>query len=190
MGQILIVIGVTNRIGMAGDFNPQTYRRGRETFDAVNGQLKAYSERAMRATIGRIPDGGYAVQDLFELTPVVFTLPERMLREHGVYPVSGLAWSGAGKVARVEVSADGGDSWAEALLQEPVLSKSTTRFRIPLQWRGQAVTLQSRVTDESGYRQPTRDELLKQRGRQGYFHYHAINSWHIDEDGFVSHVYA
>jgi len=116
--------------------------------------------------------------------------PSMRLRGHGVYPVTGLAWSGAGRVKRVEVSADAGQSWADALLQTPVLSKSTTRFRIPLRWQGQELTLQSRVTDDRDSVQPTRSALIEAHGRQGYFHYHAINSWHIDSDGFVSHVYA
>ena len=61
-----------------------------------------------------------------------------------------MAWSGSGKVSKVEVSADGGESWAEAELQSPVLEKCFTRFRIPWQWDGSESVLKSRVTDESG----------------------------------------
>jgi sulfane dehydrogenase subunit SoxC len=50
--------------------------------------------------------------------------------------------------------------------------------------------LQSRVRDSRGRIQPTRKDLLAERGRNGYFHYNAIVSWAIDEDGLVSHVYA
>lgn len=136
---------------------------------------------------------GRARQFTFELqAKSVITSPSATMKlpHHGIYPITGLAWSGAGKVARVEVSADAGNSWAEASLQTPILSKSVTRFRIPLRWTGQPLTLQSRVTDDTGYRQPSRPELLAQRGRQGYFHYNAITSWHIDSEGFVTHVYA
>ncbi len=112
------------------------------------------------------------------------------LRQHGVYPVSGLAWSGAGKVTRVEVSADAGRTWVDADLQSPILPKAFTRFRIPFKWQGQSATLQSRVTDDTSYQQPTRQSLIEERGRQGYFHYNAITSWHVDNDGFVTHVYA
>jgi len=112
------------------------------------------------------------------------------LREHGIYPISGLAWSGNGKIAKVEVSADGGKTWAEAALQEPVLSRATVRFRIPFHWQGQPAILQSRAIDETGYQQPTRSALVDLRGRQGYYHYNAITSWDIDSDGFITHIYA
>ena len=38
----------------------------RTTFDAINAQLRVYSERAMRSTIASIPDGTYHCEDLFE----------------------------------------------------------------------------------------------------------------------------
>ena len=107
----------------------------------------------------------------------------------GLYQVSGLAWSGNGKVSKVEVSADGGESWAEAELQEPVLDRSFTRFRMPWQWQGQDSVLKSRVTDETGYRQPERTELINNKGRHGFFHYNAIVSWKVESGGDVIHVY-
>ena len=104
--------------------------------------------------------------------------------------ISGLAWSGHGRVRRVEVSADAGRSWADAELQGPVLPRCLTRFRAPWTWTGQPAVLQSRATDERGVVQPTRAALLAERGSHGYFHYHAIVSWGVDEDGEVTHVYA
>ena len=106
------------------------------------------------------------------------------------YQLSGLAWSGRGRIRRVEVSADGGRSWADAALQGPVLPRCLTRFRAPWQWDGRPVVLKSRATDETGAVQPERAALVAQRGSAGYFHYHAIVAWAIDEDGRVSHVYA
>ncbi len=108
----------------------------------------------------------------------------------GLYQISGLAWSGRGRIAKVEVSADGGKSWAEADLQAPVIDKCFTRFRIPWRWDGSEAVLQSRATDETGYRQPDRDKLIAQRGRHGYFHYNAIVSWAVSKQGELSHVYA
>ncbi len=108
----------------------------------------------------------------------------------GLYQISGLAWSGHGKVTKVEVSADGGESWAEAQLQEPVLDKCFTRFRIPWRWDGEPAILQSRAYDSAGNVQPSREKQLAERGRWGYFHFSAIVSWEVDEEGFVSHVYA
>lgn len=111
------------------------------------------------------------------------------LSSKGYYQISGLAWSGHGKIARVEVSADGGKTWAEAELNEPVLARAFTRFRIPWYWEGSDAVLQSRATDETGRVQPPRAELIAQRGRNGYFHYNAIVSWQVLADGSIKHVY-
>jgi sulfane dehydrogenase subunit SoxC len=111
------------------------------------------------------------------------------LREPGFYEIKGLAWSGRGKIARVEVSADGGDSWAEAALDEPVQAQCFTRFRIPWRWDGGYAVLKSRATDDTGYIQPEREVLLEERGRNAYYHYNAIVAWEVDEDGLVNHVY-
>lgn len=108
----------------------------------------------------------------------------------GLYEIKGLAWSGKGRIKRVEVSADGGATWTEAVLQDPILPYCFTRFRAPWRWSGAPAVLKSRATDETGAVQPERDALVAERGRNGYFHYNAIVAWGIDEDGTVSHVYA
>ncbi|MBL1321662.1 MAG: sulfite dehydrogenase [Methylophaga sp.] len=107
----------------------------------------------------------------------------------GVYQISGLAWSGRGKITRVEISADGGDTWVDAELQGPVLDKAFTRFCLPWKWQGEYAILQSRSTDETGYVQPDRETLIKNRGKHGFFHYNAIVSWEITEEGDINHVY-
>ncbi len=111
------------------------------------------------------------------------------LRSPGLYQISGLAWSGAGKIRQVDISVDGGQSWAKAALDEPVLSKSLTRFRIPWQWDGSPSIIKSRAIDEAGYQQPEREELVKQRGKNGYFHYNGVVSWKILEQGNIEHTY-
>ena len=142
-----------------------------------------------------MPDGK-ALQFTLEMeVKSVITRPSSSvtLKEAGVYEISGLAWSGAGKIQRVEVSADGGRSWADALLSDPVLSKMTTRFRIPWRWGGGPATLQSRAIDETGRVQPTRDALIAARGRAadpGRYHFNAIHSWGVSPDGKLAHVYA
>jgi len=107
----------------------------------------------------------------------------------GLYQIKGLAWSGRGKIQKVEVSADGGDTWAEAHLDGPILAKSFTRFRLPWRWNGGPAVLKSRAIDETGYVQPERSELIDRHGRHGYFHYNAIVTWAVEKDGVVSHVY-
>ena len=111
------------------------------------------------------------------------------VQEHGVYQVSGLAWSGAGRIRRVDVSADGGRSWAEALLDSEPKAKSLTRFRLPWRWQGQPVTLVSRAVDETGAVQPTRQAALEGRGVGAFYHFNGMQAWQVDSKGKVSHVY-
>jgi len=107
----------------------------------------------------------------------------------GFYEVSGLAWSGAGRITKVEVSVDGGRTWAVAALSEPVLSKSLTRFRLPWQWDGKPSVLLSRATDETGEVQPTRAAWTAQYAPGQFYHLNAIQSWSVDADGTVKNVY-
>ena len=116
--------------------------------------------------------------------------PGLTMKAPGLYEISGLAWSGYGKVAKVEVSADGGKSWAEAALSEPVLSRAVTRFRLPWRWDGGPAVLQSRATDDSGYVQPTRAALIDRRGPSGVYHFNGIMSWSVAPTGELKHAYA
>lgn len=113
------------------------------------------------------------------------TLPKK-----GIYEVTGLAWSGNGRITGVQVSADGGKTWADAALQDPVLPRMLTRFRIPWEWNGGPAVLQSRAIDEAGRVQPTRTALIAARGTQGRYHFNGIHSWGVGEDGAIKHVYA
>ena len=115
--------------------------------------------------------------------------PGLSLHEHGPYQISGLAWSGAGRIARVEVSADGGQSWADALLDDHVLPKCMTRFRTAWHWDGSPSILLSRATDESGVIQPTRAEVQKGRAPGTFYHYNGIQAWAVAANGEVSNVY-
>lgn len=108
----------------------------------------------------------------------------------GLRQISGLAWSGRGKIASVEISTDGGRSWQVAALYEPVASKCLTRFSLPWNWQGGPALLQSRATDETGYRQPTREQLIAVRGTQGAYHNNSIQSWRVDPSGKVGNVHA
>lgn len=107
----------------------------------------------------------------------------------GFYEISGLAWSGSGRVSKVEVSTDGGKSWAVAPLTPPVLSKALTRFRLPWQWDGGPATLMSRATDEKGAIQPTRAAWVSQYSPVQFYHFNGIQGWRVDADGAVKHVY-
>lgn len=106
----------------------------------------------------------------------------------GLYEISGLAWSGHGKVRWVEVSTDGGVSWAKAALGE-VVSMAPVRFRRPWRWDGQPAVLLSRATDERGHVQPTRAAWVAQFAPGQNYHCNAIQSWKVSADGKVSNVY-
>ena len=122
------------------------------------------------------------------------------LKGPGLYEISGIAYSGTGRIAKVMVSADGGQSWAQAALQEPVLSKAFTRFRMPWRWDGGPAMLQSRAWDEAGNVQPTRaairgrarrtDEAGRRCWRSPISTINSITSWGVGTNGEVKHVYA
>jgi sulfane dehydrogenase subunit SoxC len=122
------------------------------------------------------------------------------LKEPGYYAISGVAYSGAGRIAKVMVSADGGKSWGEAALQGPVHDKAFTRFTMPWRWDGQPAILQSRAWDEAGNVQPLRAEFVAARGQTNKplatplafpnQHYNSLTSWGIDSKGEIKHVYA
>lgn len=114
--------------------------------------------------------------------------PEKKVVGHGFYEISGLAWSGRGKIKRVDVSVDGGMNWQTAALQEPVLSKCLTRFRLPWKWSGGTALIQSRAIDETGYVQPTLDQLRAVRGVNAVYNKNAIQTWRVNANGTVDNV--
>ena len=109
--------------------------------------------------------------------------PTRLSR--GWHEVAGVAWSGRGRITRVEVSTDGGNSWHDAELQTPVLPLAHTRFRRMWQWTGAEATLMSRATDETGYTQPSRAAFEAARGKGTDYHFNHIRSWRVQRDGQV-----
>lgn len=107
--------------------------------------------------------------------------------ERGWVEIRGLAWSGRGKVVQVEVSTNAGKSWQLARLQEPILDKAHVQFRFLWEWKGEPTEIMSRVTDETGYVQPTYQQLTTARGADGGYHFNPIASWQIKPDGAVLH---
>jgi sulfane dehydrogenase subunit SoxC len=108
------------------------------------------------------------------------------LKGPGFYEVSGLAWSGRGAIARVDVSVDGGTTWTEAALEQPVLPIAHTRFRWPWTWHGGEARLASRAIDETGYEQPALAALVGVRGVNSNYHNNAIQIWHVAPDGTIT----
>ena len=121
---------------------------------------------------------------------IVSPSPGLALYGPGLYEISGIAWSGFGKIARVLVSADAGASWGEAALSEPVLDKAVTRFRMAWRWNGAPAVIMSRAVDETGAVQPTRAAIIAEKGMNFAYHYNGIQAWRVDSDGQVTNVYA
>lgn len=137
-----------------------------------------------------MPDGLHRQYTSLQEAKSVITTPSggQILLDKGAYNVTGLAWSGRGKITRVDVSFDGGHNWQTARLETPILSKALTRFSIPWQWTGMPAILQSRAMDETGFVQPTYGQLRTARGTKSIYHNNAIQSWQINREGDVSNV--
>ena len=110
----------------------------------------------------------------------------RVLPGSGWFELSGLAWSGHGKVDRVDISVDGGNSWQSATLHQPILSKCTTRFTFPWYWDGKPALFMSRATDDRGFRQPDHSEMRRGNGPATFYHNNVIRPWHVDGDGRIT----
>lgn len=131
----------------------------------------------LRSETARYTDpmpGGKWRQFSFEMeAKSVVTSPSGGMRlRPGPTEIQGFAWSGNGTVRAVDVTTDGGRSWREARLEEPVLDKCLTRFRLPWRWDGQPVTIASRAVDSTGYVQPTVEEIARVRVITGFVQHH------------------
>ena len=181
--------------GWEGNMNTKWVRR----IQVTDGPGMTFYEARTYAPV--LPGGKayrfYFIQEVKSF--ITHPSPGLAMKGPGFYEISGIAYSGNGRIAKVMVSADGGKSWAQAELQQPVLSKAFTRFRVPWRWDGGPAVLQSRAWDEAGDAQPTRSQLVTARGETTRVpavtafpsqHYNAITSWSIDRGGEVKHVYA
>ena len=138
-----------------------------------------------------MPDGMLRQYTSIQECKSVITSPSggQMLLSKGFFNVSGLAWSGRGKIKQVDVSFDGGKSWKTARLETPVMDKCLTRFNIDWVWDGSPLVLQSRAIDSTGFVQPSRSQLVKVRGTRSTYHNNAIQSWNVAATGEVSNVH-
>jgi sulfane dehydrogenase subunit SoxC len=137
-----------------------------------------------------MPDGTAYQFSLVMEAKSVITNPSGQQQIHpGFHEIRGLAWSGRGRIATVEVSVDAGRTWHVARLQEPILPKCHTRFCLPWTWDGQETIIQSRCFDETGYEQPSRAALIAIRGVHSSYHYNGIQSWKVGPDGVVRNVH-
>jgi sulfane dehydrogenase subunit SoxC len=171
--------------GFEGNMNVKWLRR----LNVVDQPVNARDETAHYTEL--MPDGKARQYMLQQDVKSVIVKPSfgMSMKAPGFYEVSGLAWSGAGRISKVEISADGGKSWAVAALGAPVLPKALTRFRLAWQWAGNPSVLMSRATDEKGAVQPTRSAWVSQYAPGQPYHFNGIQSWSVGADGTVKNVY-
>jgi sulfane dehydrogenase subunit SoxC len=137
-----------------------------------------------------MPDGKTRIFTYMMEAKSIITFPSggQTLPGRGLYELTGLAWSGRGRIERVEVTTDGGNTWSAATLQEPRLPMALTRFRLPWRFEGQEARVASRAIDQTGYVQPTRAALVAVRGMNSIYHYNGIKAWQVRADGTVTNV--
>ena len=140
--------------------------------------------------IDLLPSGLHRQYSSIQEAKSVITSPSggQTLLGKGFFNVSGLAWSGRGRIKQVDVSFDGGINWQTARIEGPVQNKALTRFNINWVWDGKPAILQSRAIDETGYVQPSYGQLRKVRGTKSIYHNNAIQSWKVVESGEVTNV--
>ncbi|WP_374326545.1 sulfite dehydrogenase [Azonexus sp.] len=140
--------------------------------------------------IDLMPDGKHRQYTSIQECKSVITTPSggQRLLEKGFYNVTGIAWSGRGKITRVDVSFDGGINWKTARIEGPVQNKALTRFNVDWVWDGKPAMLQSRAIDETGYVQPAYGQLREVRGSKSIYHNNAIQTWKVAANGEVSNV--
>ena len=140
--------------------------------------------------IDLMPDGQHRQYSSTQECKSVVTSPSggQVLLGQGFYNISGLAWSGRGRVARVDVSVDGGRNWRSARLETPVLDKCLTRFNLDWVWDGGPAIVQSRAIDSTGYVQPSYRQLRAVRGKRSIYHNNAVQSWLVQANGEVRNV--
>ncbi|MCK1338955.1 sulfite dehydrogenase [Bradyrhizobium sp. 38] len=172
--------------GFEGNMSVKWLRRLHVTAEPV------YSREETSKYTDLLPDGTAREFSFFMEAKSIITRPSggQRLNAPGFHEITGIAWSGHGKIARVEISVDDGKSWQDARLQEPVLTRALTRFRLPWRWDGKPAVIQSRAIDETGYVQPTLSELLAVRGENYFYHNNAIWPWRIAADGEVTNALA
>ncbi len=140
--------------------------------------------------IDLLPSGMHRQYSSTQEVKSVITTPSggQIILDKGFLNVTGLAWSGRGKITKVDISADGGRNWKPARLEGQVMSKCLARFNMDWAWDGKPALLMSRATDETGHIQPTYAENRKVRGSRSIYHNNSIQTWLLQESGEVKNV--
>ncbi|MEW6768745.1 MAG: sulfite dehydrogenase [Pseudomonadota bacterium] len=169
--------------GFEGNMSVKWVRRLHVTAEPI------YSREETSKYTDSMPDGTARQFTFYMEAKSIITRPSGTHKiNQGFNEISGIAWSGHGKIAKVDISVDNGKSWQAATLQSPVLTKALTRFRLPWKWDGKPTVIMSRATDETGYTQPTFADLTSVRGLNSFYHNNAIQPWKVAESGEVTNA--
>ncbi|WP_333864021.1 sulfite dehydrogenase [Sphingobacterium sp.] len=134
----------------------------------------------------KVKDGKIRMFSLIMDARSIITYPAYPKKiEKGWQELRGIAWSGRGKVAKVLVSTDNGKTWKEAHLQGPVLEKAHTAFKFMWNWDGKPTRVLSKAIDETGYVQPTYNQLVRARESKAGYHFNPVVGWDIEKTGEV-----
>ena len=107
----------------------------------------------------------------------------------GPVHITGLAWSGLGKIKKVEVSTDKGKTWNTAHIDGANQKLSPVRFRYNWIWNGEECSIESRATDSKNNVQPQRKDWSIKYGLGHLYHNNSIQIWRIMPDGQIYNEY-
>ena len=107
----------------------------------------------------------------------------------GPVHISGLAWSGLGKIKKIEVSTDKGKTWNTAQINGANQQLSPVRFRYNWIWNGEECSIESRATDSKNNVQPQRKDWSIKYGLGHLYHNNSIQIWRIMPDGQIYNEY-
>jgi DMSO/TMAO reductase YedYZ molybdopterin-dependent catalytic subunit len=96
-------------------------------------------------------------------------VPAELAAVEGPVEIAGLAWAGDRGIRRVEVSADGGRTWAPAVLRRELAPAAWRQWRLPWQPAGSGrLVLQVRAVDSGGVVQTAQQAPPHPSGASGY----------------------
>ena len=103
---------------------------------------------------------------------IVSPAPMQRIAPNTPHRVHGAAWTGESEITRVEISSDGGRTWAQARLLENARAHCWRMWEFPWRTPAQAgrVTLMARATDARGNAQP----MQRDTDRRNYMINHVL----------------
>lgn len=114
--------------------------------------------------ITTLPSGERQIEPLpkIQVKSIITTPAEGAVLERGTVEVHGLAWSGSGKISKVEVSADGGGTWRAATIDSAGSDYDWTMWQVAILLdRPGAANLVARATDVAGNTQPAKRDARR-----------------------------